>query len=191
MRLREAQAKVKEALKQLHATDGSLLERDISERAIAHQFAVKLSSLFHKYDVDCEYNGNVTASGVDIRKKVEFLIIDLKKVKDKYRNEVFLDGDSEHLGVFPDIIIHERKTNKTNLLIIEVKKSNSRPDEIEFDRLKMEYYTKIFDSKQKPFVYKYGLLITFSCKQRFGAHELEWYVNGIRKRTESFRFNLQ
>lgn len=189
MRFREVQAKVRRAVKQLNQEESSLLKRDISERAIVHQFAIKLASVFESYTVDCEYNGNVNGAGDDIKKQVGFLAEHLKRVKKKY--EHLPDDSVEQLGVFPDVIIHERKTNATNLLIIEAKKFTSKSDEVAFDRLKMKYYTEYSDVEQKPFVYDYGLLITFRCKQNAGLHKLEWYKDGVCKTAECLPFSFR
>ena len=84
-----------------------LIEKDVSERAIAHKLAEYLQKEFQDYNVDCEYNR-------------------------KY-DEVKLRSDGER-GFVPDIIVHKRGEDE-NLMIIELKKTGRRKNE-EKERLK-------------------------------------------------------
>jgi len=91
---------VVKAIQQLFETDAELLVRDIHERTITGRLAGHLGPHFPEWDVDCEYNRD----GHEIKR---------------------VDGKI----VVPDIIVHHRGT-PDNLLVIEVKKSNTRaPDE--------------------------------------------------------------
>ncbi len=98
--------KVSEALERLLAQDADLLILDVNERAITGKLAGYLRSLFPEWHVDCEYNR------------------DGHKVKT-------VSGQV----VVPDVIVH-RRGKPENLLVIEVKKSNSREsDERDLERL--------------------------------------------------------
>lgn len=59
-------------------------------------------------------------------------------------------------NTYPDLIIHKRKSNKNNLLIVEFKKGESaaRKGEID-DREKLEYFT----NENGPYKYQYGLWV--------------------------------
>jgi hypothetical protein len=94
------------AIEQLFASDAALLIRDVHERTIAARLADHLRPRFSEWHVDCEYNRD----GHEIKK---------------------VDG----IIVVPDIIIHRRGTTE-NLLVIEVKKSNTRvPDEQDIEKI--------------------------------------------------------
>jgi len=63
------------------------------------------------------------------------------------------------VSVYPDIIVHKRRVNKFNLLIIEVKKMNSsNTSEIEKDIFKLKQYTS---QSRDGLNYKYGVFIGF------------------------------
>ncbi len=109
------------ALDRLFALDTHLLNVDASERSISHCLAVHLISEFPEYNVDCEYNRD----GFDV-----------KRLALPERHSIN-DDDVEAVTVFPDIIVHERGTNRRNLLAIEMKKGSStiRPD-YDFQKLR-------------------------------------------------------
>ena len=98
--------KVGRAVQQLLEMDAELLIRDVHERTITGRLADHLRPHFPEWDVDCEYNRDDHG---------------IKRV----------DGNI----VVPDIIVHHRGT-PDNLLVIEVKKSNTRaPDEEDIAKL--------------------------------------------------------
>jgi hypothetical protein len=98
--------KVSEAVERLLAHDADLLILDVSERAITGKLAGYLRSLFPEWHVDCEYN------------------------RDGQRAKI-VTGQV----VVPDVVIH-RRGKPENLLVIEVKKSNSREsDERDMEKL--------------------------------------------------------
>ncbi len=90
---------VASALEQLYADDYDLIEREINERSIVSRFGRYLESLlqpseYGTLDLDVEYNRNGQGP---------------KRTK-KFIN-----------GVYPDLILHERGTNRRNILVIEFK----------------------------------------------------------------------
>ncbi|MBQ5318301.1 MAG: hypothetical protein J6K17_04350 [Oscillospiraceae bacterium] len=105
----------------------------VGERAIVFRFAHYLQNelvkdpIYKTYDLDCEYNrnhGNV-------------------KALPSYPN-----------GVFPDLIIHKRNSNKKNLLVIEFKTYwNNSIKVIESD------IKKVSELMKKPYYYNYGLVV--------------------------------
>ena len=110
MQREEVEARVLSALSMLVERDRHLLEVCANERSITHRLGIYLQDLFPEWDVDCEYNRD-----------------------DHDPKRLHLDGlyptrikpdDTKGKTVFPDIIVHERGTD-CNLLVIEVKKTNS------------------------------------------------------------------
>jgi len=103
--------KIREALKLFNTKDRkALLDVDIYEPTISHRIAVYLEELFPDFDIDCEYN---------------------KSLLGNKRN---VNGEK----IRPDIIIHTRKTNEDNSVIIEVKKSgrNNKLSKSDIKKLK-------------------------------------------------------
>lgn len=89
----------------LYKHDGDLLDVNASERSITHKLAEHLRNEFPSWHVDCEYNRH----GSDVKR----LCFDFEKL------EPF---DLEAKTVFPDIIVHRRRTAQ-NLIVLEVKKA--------------------------------------------------------------------
>ncbi|AWV99087.1 hypothetical protein [Arcticibacterium luteifluviistationis] len=159
-------------LEELILNDKWLLLNDLSEQSISHKFAEKLTSLFEGYDVDCEYNGNCESEGG--RKRIEVLAKELKELNEKERLEF---EKSEKKGdlvfsrrVFPDVIIHKRGGNGSNLCIIEVKKSSSPSGLYKYDKLKLEKYTD--DNYGNEFKYDLGLFVELKTGKDFSKDEL-------------------
>ena len=160
------------AFKQLLSNDKWLLEKDLSERSIAHRWAVYLEQAFisDKFDfqVDCEYNGD--AGRKDGLKRIFFLDRWLKA--NAHLEEV---PDTIIRRVFPDIIVHRRCCNDDNLLVIEVKKSTSNQNDV-FDRVKMEAYTgRQFGNT---LAYQLGLVATVGAKRKTGEWAASYYKDG-------------
>ena len=104
---------VRRSLKSLFQKDSFLILNDVSERCVAHKFAVYLQERFqeYRYVVDCEYN-NDNAWG--------------KKLKSEKMRKHF----NGHLFT-PDIIVHRRTelgnlTNEHNICIFELKLSTNK-----------------------------------------------------------------
>lgn len=103
------------AVQTLLDRDAYLLWADVNERTITHRFAIYVEQAFPGWDVDCEYNRD----GHD-PKEIAFGSWD----------------DAEHGSlVFPDVIVHKRRT-ADNHIVFELKKSNnSEPDDRDFEKL--------------------------------------------------------
>lgn len=101
---------VQRAMEQVYANDKSLIIRDANERSIVFRFGLYLceilkSTAFKDYDLDVEYNRNGQ---------------DPKRTPNHPRN-----------GIVPDLIVHKRESNDSNLLVLEFKterNSNQRED---------------------------------------------------------------
>ena len=131
-----------------------LLDLDASERSIAHKFAECLGHLFSAWNIDCEYNRH---------KNQEKRLLQVKKyVRDK-RSRGELTDKEEDFGVCvsPDAIVHERATDASNLLVVEIKKTGHPLDEKEYDFLKIRNYISEIG-------YHYGLYLEFGVKDDAG-----------------------
>lgn len=114
----EIEARVLCALSILFERDHHLLRVDVNERSITHRLGIYLQELFPLWDVDCEYNRHN-----DETKRLSIP----KRLKGLYHTRIRSD-DTKGKTVFPDIIVHERGTD-CNLLVVEVKKTNSDVDD--------------------------------------------------------------
>jgi hypothetical protein len=128
-----------------------LLRNDVSERAITHKLAEYIQIRFADFNVDCEYNRN-TVLGPSHTKE-------LKIQRDEFANQLNQSKDEDDLlsiSAYPDIIVHVRETNEKNLLVVEMKKKNSKVNR-DYDYRKLRAYTEI--SKDNKYHYKYGVFI--------------------------------
>lgn len=167
----ELQKKLKTGLTMLFENDFHLISEDLNERTISQRLAYYLQGLFSDYNVDCEYNGNIFHESK--RKKI-YRITGNQKTEFKI---------SEH-SVFPDIIVHKRKKNEGNLLIIEMKKSTNR--NIKFDIEKVKYYTD--PDRNTDYPYDFGcFLIIHTKKPNIKKADIQWYYNGKIMSKELFR----
>ena len=115
MQREEIEARVLCALSILFERDHYLLGV-VNERSITHRLGIYLQELFPLWDVDCEYNRIYEA-----KKSLKYLYRDDPPDEEPHE-------DTKGKTVFPDIIVHERGTD-CNLLVIEVKKTNSNVDD--------------------------------------------------------------
>lgn len=118
-----------------------------SERAITHRLAVNIDLELilarKKFDscslaVDCEYNRHIGAAK-SLAAEAEERI--WKIVKKARKRDLVADEDGFYVfSIAPDIIVHQRGNDVSNLLVVEVKK-RSNPEPEEYDRLKLELFT--------------------------------------------------
>jgi len=171
MKIDDLKLKIKDSISKLLENDDFLIEHDVSERSITHKLAIFIAEQFYEYDVDCEYNSNVENNSG--KKYIYFLrekAIKLNLLKER-------DGDDEFVSriVYPDIIVHKRGRNDSNLLIIEVKKSSSQTSS-EYDHEKLSRYTSAKDGNELN--YQFGVFIEISVKNDQGKYNTEWFRNG-------------
>lgn len=97
---------------------------------------------FQWADLDCEYNRNMN---------------DPKMMRSDRK-------------IIPDLVIHRRRSNRNNLLVIEFKKKNAETYDKENDRNKLMYLT----DQKEDFKYNFGLFV------ELGSHEvyMEVYQEG-------------
>lgn len=119
----EVKKKVNKAINMLLNKDIYLLQVDANERTVCHRLAVYLERFFpEEWDVDCEYNRRG-----GLPKQLHFV-----------SDWIASCDETIARTVYPDIIIHQRGTDK-NLLVIEVKKTTSY-DGDDFDFVKLKAY---------------------------------------------------
>lgn len=126
--------KIHSAYLQLLSNDIDLLIVDANERSITHKLAEYLQTKFPDWNVDCEYNRN----GLNSKKLSAFV----KNIK---------SDNTDAVSVYPDIIIHHRRTSE-NFIVIEAKKSNSRVEDLDDQKL---------CAYKSDLGYKYAYKITF------------------------------
>lgn len=144
-------AKVKQlidhALIEFYTNDSILLEYDTEDNAVAERCMVfrigwymlnRMKSIKNLSwaDLDCEYNRNFSDPKC-------MYIVDAGSNKTKKKN------------VVPDLLIHKRRSNENNLLVIEFKKGDPDPDDRDKDIQKLTYFT----DPGREYTYSYGLYI--------------------------------
>jgi hypothetical protein len=145
----------------------------LNERSITHKLGSYLQFCFHNYDVDCEYNKNIEHP--DGNKLIILTPEEIHQFRLKHKSQKKLAFYKRR--VFPDIIIHERGTNRNNLLVIEVKKSTSE-EETEFDLLKLRKYTSNTEGIDY-LRYTFGVFILFRISERNpGIDDIIWFHKG-------------
>lgn len=140
------------ALEAFRRADRYLLEHDLSERCIASRLALHLQSSFPEFSVDVEYN-----RAGDAAKRLG--------LPEECANS--FDDDGLAL-VVPDIIIHTRGPDGTNVLGIELKKQH--------DRRGPNCDRKRISALKERFGYQFGVLIVCETRRVDAAsiQVLEW-----------------
>lgn len=162
------------AIDSLLKKDYKLIEFDVAERSIAHKLAEHLQLHFSDHCVDCEYNKNF-----DDSKEVHLIQDGLtEKLKTKYQDRLGeLDADELlSISTYPDIIVHKRRSNEENLLVVELKKVGSKVS-ADLDDQKLRAFT--VQSSANPYHYRLGAHVVV----KTGIKEMEfpairWYVAG-------------
>ncbi len=140
------------SLQMLSKNDFRLIAYNLNERTIAHKLAEHLQTLFPEYHVDCEYNRDVDQGGSQL-KRINILKDRYEAVKGKVINGATID-----VSVYPDIIVHRRGTNVSNLLVVELKKTtNTDNDAREFDLEKLRCFTD--QSDRNTLKYDFGVFL--------------------------------
>lgn len=128
---KEVNARLVKAIEILQEKDSIFLEKkfDINERSVTHRLGMYLAELFPDEDVDCEYNRQYNDDTDEYIAKN----LDLPKIEKGMTTK-----DTVAKTVFPDIIVHRRKTNR-NILAVEVK-MKWKSAKGDFDLIKAEAY---------------------------------------------------
>lgn len=149
--------------------DFALLQRDLSERSIAHKLGYYLTKLFNNFDVDCEYNGDVDSEGLRKILKISHEVMEELAVRSIRENDAY--------NIFPDIIIHQRGTNTRNHLVIEMKKKNTNYQQKEYDFVKLKEFTRQYN-------YNLGIYLEVQTGENFRISEVRYFQKG-EERTET------
>jgi|SRR5579875_1683852 hypothetical protein len=148
----EVKDRVGQAINMLRTRDGFLLEHRAHERSITHKLAEYLQSEFPDYNVDCEYNLHGSLPKRLLRE---------------------CEGNDQEL-VYPDIVVHQRGNDNSNLLVVEAK-PRRQSNVPECDRIKLEEFTKL-DGNYR---YQLGLFIGFD---GLNEPQLVWFTGGEPRR---------
>jgi hypothetical protein len=147
------------AICMLYRHDIELLDVNASERSITHKLAEYLSDEFPSWHVDCEYNRH----GSDVKR----LSFEFDKLE---------PCDLEAKTVFPDIIVHRRRTEQ-NLIVLEVKKATGAEATKDIEKL------KAFTGNPE-YGYKHGVFLKLDLNSNVilqlykdGAHEEDLTVD--------------
>lgn len=140
----QLEAILQQSLNDFEGEDGYLLEARVQEQCVAHKFAEHIGknlrncsdAVASKLSVDCEYN----RIGLD-KKKV---------VPEQFQSEA-----KKEKTVRPDVVVHERGSQRKNLLAIEIKlTSNASPTSVKYAKWKLRTYKRHLS-------YEYALYICF------------------------------
>ncbi|HLG13235.1 MAG TPA: hypothetical protein VJH03_01760 [Blastocatellia bacterium] len=123
------------ACKELEDRDEVLFVVNANERSLSHKFAMYLQEEVEAWgedwDVDCEYNRNADTVNAPYKK-----LLDIACTRGQGTTKL----DDEHAKtVFPDVIVHRRRT-PDNLLVVELKKTTARTNDKDFDIEKLRAY---------------------------------------------------
>lgn len=135
------------ALTEFYSNDGVLLEYDTEDKAVAERCMVfrigwymlnrmKCIKKLRWADLDCEYNRNFCDP--------KYMYV-MDTASNKYKKK----------NIVPDLLIHQRRSNENNLLVIEFKKGDPEPDDRNKDIQKLAYFT----DPGMEYTYSYGLYI--------------------------------
>lgn len=129
---------VNKALDMLYDNDYYLFINNSSEKNLVFHFSRYLIELlkstgYERLSVDCEYNRNA--------------------LNEKGYKEIVYEHKFHR--IFPDVLLHERGTNRNNILAIEFKKNNNKNTKNDF------YKLKALTDNEGEFKYHMGLFIRF------------------------------
>lgn len=121
MTRQEARKLVLDAVRLLVKEQPELLALDVSERALTHQLAVYIMQRTPRgLRVDVEYNRHhANPKRLNLRRRDAS------------------DRELRATTVFPDLIVHVRNTDKSNLLVLEIKKPG---EPIDYDTQKLRAF---------------------------------------------------
>lgn len=151
------------ALEKFYKNERDLIEINNQENMVSERCMVfhignymkNKMSTFEKFqwaDLDCEYNRNMD---------------DPKMLNDDRR-------------FIPDLIIHRRRSNENNLLVIEFKKKNADPQNKNVDRNKLMYLT----NQEETFKYNFGLFV------ELGSHKVSVEVYQEGKMRKELNYSI-
>lgn len=176
--------KVIESVNQFLERDVGLLDLEAHEQAISHRIAVYLEYYIDEFHVDCEYNKNMEnpkkivftefpsslenncCEGGDDKSQCQLL----KEYFESHHDHT--DEITEKIKKLrPDIIVHRRRSNDKNEIIIEIKKTK----DCNFDKEKL----KLMTAQGGSYKYKLGVFIRFEKgTENNWMAKYTWFVDG-------------
>lgn len=130
---------IEEKITELIQCERYLFTIDAGEQTISHRLATRLENVFCGYNIDCEYNKHLES---------------VKTFCGPLTNTCCVCKERKTGSFRPDIIVHRRTTDESNLIVIEVKKNH----DCEFDKNKLKELTK----KEGKYKYKLGVFVQFN-----------------------------
>ena len=138
---------VNKSLTDFYSYDSILLDYETEDIAVAERCMVfrigwymlnrmQRNKKFHWADLDCEYNRNF--------RDPKYIYV-----------EDHTGNNTKKKNVVPDLLIHKRRSNENNLLVIEFKKGEPEQNDRNNDIRKLTFFT---DSSSE-YSYSYGLYI--------------------------------
>lgn len=183
MEIEKVRHALENAVREIYRLDYHLLSEGLNERAITPYLMCYLCSIFPNYNVDHEYNGNVE-NPYNRRKQLIGSESEFKRFE-TIRKPKRING-TWVINITPDVIIHKRGSNNSNLLVVEVKKTKQFVKlnlHDEFDITKLNYFT----GSVSGFDYKVGAFVQLGinkfCISYFveGLEIPDWKVIELRR----------
>lgn len=140
----------------------TLGDRGVNEQSITFRLGIYLNSLFVGYHVDCEYN--------------------------KERNKPKASARAKKQSMKPDVIIHSRNSDESNLFCLEAKKEylwKAEYADMEGKLIGLTHPDDIYH-------YKLGMAWKIPESPNPDSHTAFWFINGEMKLETSLKgFELQ
>jgi len=122
----DVQQRLAAGLGALLLEDSYMLEIGVAERSLIARLSQHLKPLFPDYSVDCDYNRH----GMEVKRA---------EIPPECASKIDKAGKAI---IIPDLIVHRRGTDRSNLLVVEAKKSTdprgSNSDRLRLNALKRE-----------------------------------------------------
>lgn len=152
----EIKSAISQAIEAIISEEPPLSFRKVHERATAHRLAVHMEKLFKGWNIDCEYDRDMS-----LKKE----LVGMQGCAGRKTDEIF-----------PDIIVHrrERSGKEHNLLVIELKK-DAKTDPCDDQKL------KLFTAPDGHYQYQFGLYINIDK----GKFTCTWYEDGEQQARET------
>jgi hypothetical protein len=172
----ELNERVTKSIESFLEIEAELLIQDAKEESITTQLKKYLENEFKDWSwkIDHQYDKRIIENQV-VQKRTLFARDSLPK--DKIPKSISQDLKIINKKIMPDIIFHDRHSDKHNFLVIEVKLStNKNKDDRIFDSLKLAVMTSV-DLR-----YEWGIFIDFTSGNEFNPenpYQMKFVRNGI------------
>lgn len=167
MRIDNVLERLDQGINALLENESDNLRRGLGELNLSTHLANYLTPLFPDHNVDPEYNGDF-----DKPNDRKALAIAERRIREIGKSV----KETNIYPIIPDIIIHRRRTNDHNLVVIEVKKDIHPENHKDWDLIKLEHLT--IDYLGNHYNYKLGVAIVFGTMEDAGKYSLRYFQNG-------------